>query len=69
MGGGRAGVLDEPEQKLLFMLVYFKTYPVQAVLGALFGMGQAAANMWLHRLMPILKEALDELGVMPERNG
>ena len=25
-GGGRKGVLDSPEQKLLFLLVYLKTY-------------------------------------------
>ena len=28
-GGGRKGVLSRPEQKLLFILVYLKTYPIQ----------------------------------------
>src|SRR5581483_11755036 len=40
-GGGRKGVLHAPEQKLLFLLVYLKTYPLQAVLGELFGLSQA----------------------------
>jgi hypothetical protein len=67
-GGGRRGVLHAPEQKLLLLLVYLKTYPVQAVLGELFGLSQAGVNYWLHRLLPLLQEALDELGVLPERD-
>ncbi len=69
LGGGRRGVLDSMEQKLLFILVYQKTYPLQVVQGDLFGMSQAAANQWVHRLLPILQAALTELGVMPERQG
>jgi hypothetical protein len=30
-GGGRKSVLDTPEQKLLFALVYLKTYPLQTL--------------------------------------
>jgi hypothetical protein len=66
-GGGRRGALYEPEQKLLFLLVYLKAYPLQALLGELFGMSQPAVNHWIHRLLPILREALDELGALPER--
>ena len=69
IGGGRRGQLDTPEQKLLFILVYQKTYPLQTVMGELFGFSQAAANQWIHRLLPVLHEALTALGVMPERNG
>ena len=68
-GGGRRGVLASMEQKLLFILVYQKTYPLQVVLGELFGMSQAGANQWIHRLLPILQAALTDLGVMPERTG
>lgn len=67
-GGGRKGVLHAPEQKLLFLLVYLKTYPLQAVLGELFGLSQPGVNYWLHRLLPLLREALDELGDLPERD-
>jgi hypothetical protein len=67
-GAGRKGSLDRIEQKLLFALVYQKSYPLQSVLGELFGMEQSRANEWLHRLLPILKQALDDLGMMPERD-
>ena len=67
VGGGRKGSLDSPAQKLLFVLVYQKTYPMQTLLGEVFDLSQARANYWIHRLLPILKVALDELGVPPER--
>jgi hypothetical protein len=67
-GGGRKGVLHAPEQKLLFLLVYLKTYPLQTVLGELFGLSQPGVNYWIHRLLPILRDALDELGALPERD-
>lgn len=31
-------------------------------------MGQSQANEWIHQLLPILKQALDDLGVLPERD-
>jgi hypothetical protein len=66
-GGGRKGQLGTTEQKRLFSLVYLKTYPLQALLGELFGLSQSRANRWLQRLLPIVKQALDELGVLPSR--
>src|SRR5438094_634862 len=66
-GGGRTGVVPRPEQKLLFLLVYLKTYPLQALMAELFGLSQPGVNYWLHRLLPILHRALDDLGVLPER--
>jgi hypothetical protein len=68
-GGGRKGALHAPEQKLLFLLVYLKTYPLQTLLGQLFELSQPRVNYWLHRLLPLLHQALDELGVLPERDG
>src|SRR6185369_5393791 len=68
-GGGRKGVLDAPDHKLLFLLVYLKTYPLQTLLGELFELSQPRVNYWLHRLLPILHEALDELGILPQRDG
>ena len=68
-GGGRRGQLASPEQKLLFILTYQKTYPLQVVMGELFGMSQSAANQWIHRLLPIVREALKTLKVTPERTG
>ena len=66
-GGGRKGQLSTTEQKLLFSLVYQKTYPLQALLGEVFELSQSRANRWIHRLLPILKQALDDLGVLPTR--
>lgn len=68
-GGGRPSQLDTVEQKLLFILVYQKTYPLQVVMAELFEMSQSGVNHWIHRLLPILGEALNTLGVMPEREG
>ena len=67
-GAGRKSTLDKIEQKLLFTLVYQKNYPLQSVQAELFGMAQSRANDWIHTLLPILKQALDDLGVMPERD-
>ena len=67
VGGGRKGSLRRPEDQLLFILVYLKTSPLQAVMGELFGLSQPQVNHWIHRLLPVLQEALDELGVRPER--
>jgi hypothetical protein len=61
-------LLASIEQKLLFGLVYQKSYPLQSVMGELFGMGQSQANEWIHSLLPILKQALDDLGFVPERD-
>lgn len=66
-GGGCKGELAEMEQKLLFVLVHQKAYPLQTLLGEVFGLSQSRVNEWIHRLLPLLKGALDELGVLPER--
>lgn len=68
VGGGRTGHLPTTQQKLLFILVYQKTYPIQSLMGATFGMSQSRANRWIHTLLPVLRDALDALGVLPERD-
>jgi len=68
-GGGRKPGLRTADDKLLFILVYTKTYPLQVVQGQLFGMSQSSANEWIHHLLPGLTAALDALGVLPERDG
>ncbi|MCX5964482.1 MAG: transposase family protein [Cyanobacteria bacterium] len=49
-GTGRKSELEHLDDKLLFILVYFRLYPTQEVQGHLFGIGQAQANEWVHRL-------------------
>jgi len=68
-GGGNKGALDQDEDKLLFILVYEKTYPLQTLHGLQFGMSQGQVNHWIHRLTPILQAALGSLGMTPEREG
>jgi hypothetical protein len=66
-GGGRNGALPSLEDKLLFILFYFKVYPVQEVQGYVFGMGQTQAGEWIHRLTPVLKQALGYEKQLPAR--
>jgi hypothetical protein len=59
--------LPTPEDRLLFILAYVKTYALQVVQGRLFGMGQSKANQWIHVLLPALLAALRALGDAPAR--
>jgi hypothetical protein len=60
--------VDALEQKLLFALVYQKTYPLQVLLGEVFDLSQPRTNYWIHHLLPVLKQALDDLSLIPERD-
>ena len=66
-GAGRKAELRKLEDKLLFILVYFRLYPTQVVQGYLFGIGQAQANEWIHRLTRVLNQALGKEQQLPER--
>src|SRR5215467_8314064 len=59
--------LPTPEDRLLFILVYLKTYALQVVHGRLFGMVQGKANQWIHVLLPALLAALRALVDAPAR--
>jgi len=56
------------EDKLLFILVYQKTNPLQTMHGLQFALRQAQTNYWIHHLLPVLQHALTALGVAPERD-
>src|SRR3989442_1919224 len=60
--------LPTPEDRLLFIMVYVKTYSLQVVQGRLFGMVQGKANQWIHVLLPALLGALRALGDAPARS-
>jgi hypothetical protein len=66
-GGGRKLKLSGIEDNLLFILFYFKLYPLQAVAGFLFGMSQSQTNCLIYRLSPILKKSSGILNRLPER--
>jgi hypothetical protein len=67
VGGGAKGVLKNAEDKLLFILVYQKTNPLQTMHALQFGLGQPQTHYWIHRLLPVLQHALAALGLRPER--
>jgi hypothetical protein len=69
VGGGTKGTLDQPAERLFFMLVYLKTNPLQTMHGLQFGLSQAQTNYWIHHLLPVVQAALGELDLLPERDG
>lgn len=66
-GAGPKEKLRTPEDKLLFIMVYQKTYPLQTMQGLQFGLSQPRTNYWIHVLMPVLQQALAEMKMRPER--
>jgi Helix-turn-helix of DDE superfamily endonuclease len=60
--------LPTPEERLLFVLAYLKTSPLQIVPGRLFGMGQSKAHQWMHVLLTALQATLGALGDAPTRS-
>lgn len=66
-GAGRIAYLSSIEDKLLFILFYYRQYPTQEVQGFFFGMSQAQANEWVHRLSGMLNQALGSELQLPER--
>ena len=66
-GAGRRAHLRTLEDKLLFILFYYRQYPTQEVQGYFFGMSQTQASEWIHRLSDILNQALGYEMQLPER--
>ncbi len=67
LGAGQKGRLESVRAKRLFILMYFKLYPLQEVMGLLFGFNQSEANRWIHRLAPVLEKALGRRRALPAR--
>src|SRR4051794_1195300 len=67
-GAGVKGALLTAADKLLFILVYHKTNPLQTMHGLHFGLSQSQTNYWIHRLLPVLQQALRDAGHAPERD-
>ena len=65
--GRKNETLPTIEDKLLFVLYYLKTNPLQEVLAAAFKMRQPHASTWLGLLLPRLEEALKRADCLPER--
>jgi hypothetical protein len=60
--------LPTPEDRLLLILTYLKTSPLQVVQGRLFGMDQSKAHQWIHVLLVVLQATLRALGDAPSRS-
>jgi hypothetical protein len=68
VAGSQKAALQSNEDRLLFILVCLKIYPLQEIAGELFGMEMPKVSEWMHLLLPLVCDALDEFGVMPERD-
>lgn len=67
-GAGVRGKLATPASKLLFILAYQKGYELQVFLALHFGISQPQAHYWIHRLLPVLQEALARQQHTPQRD-
>lgn len=67
VGGGQKGALPTGEDKLLFILVYVRVYPLLFLQGMLFGMAESKACTWVKVLLPVLDVALEQKHVRPKR--
>lgn len=66
-GGGRKPKLPSIDDKLVFVLHYLKAYPTMDNLGSTFGMSRGSACGLVHQYCALLKQSLEQLGVMPKR--
>ena len=58
VGGGRKGCLVRAEQKLFFILLYYKAYPTQDVMGLLFDITQGQVSEWVAQLTAVVGQLL-----------
>jgi len=66
-GGGQKGAMPEIADKLLFILVYTKIYPLLIVQGMFFGIAESKACTWVGTLLPVLDAVMGEIHVRPKR--
>src|SRR5262245_40363661 len=68
VGGGVKGMLSNCEDKLLFILGYQRTNPLQTMHAWQFEGGQPQVHYWMHQLLPVLQHALADLGLASARD-
>lgn len=66
-GGGRHTRLLSLEDKLLFILVYVRIYPLEFMQGTMFNLSEGRACDWINRLLPLLDEAMAFAHMKPKR--
>ncbi len=67
VGGGQKGALPEVGDKLLFILMSTRLYPLLIVQGMFFGMAESKACKWVGILLPVLDAALGRSHLRPKR--
>ena len=65
--GGRKPILKTHEDRLLFILFYLKTDPLQEVFAHRFGMSQGQAHFLMDQRSRILRETLKKMDHLPAR--
>jgi len=64
---GRNFVLRPSEDKLFFILLYMKCYPIFEVAGWMFDVHKSSCCRWVKWFLPALERTLGEKLVLPER--
>lgn len=67
IGAGRHATLETPEDKLMFILVYVRMYPLLFLQGIMFDIEEGNTCIWVHRLLPLLDQALGFAHKKPAR--
>lgn len=67
VGAGCKGVLAQAREKVFFILMYYKLYPIQEAMAFFWGMSQGRVCDWIHRLTPVIQAALGRELKLPER--
>lgn len=67
LGGGRTGRIPRMEDKLFFILVYTRIYPLHIIQGMMFGMAESRSCTWVDTLLPVLEASLGSAHVLPKR--
>lgn len=66
-GAGRPSHLLTLEDKLLFILVYVRAYPLLFLHGLMFNLAESNACFWVHEYLPLLDKALGYAHKKPAR--
>ena len=66
-GGGQKGALPGITDKLLFVLMYARIYPLLIMQGMLFGIAESKACKWVGILLPVLDATLGRENLRPKR--
>lgn len=67
VGGGQKGALTDAADKLLFILVYTRIYPLLFIQGMFFGLAESKACKWVGILLPVVDAALGQSHMRPKR--